>query len=61
MQMCSYMKHKFFSAIVPYPEVFVGLSNSTVVLFAGMFIIGAMIFQMVLHKNRRRNSKKIGN
>ena len=30
--------------IIPMKEVFSGLSNSTVVLFAGMFVIGASMF-----------------
>lgn len=30
--------------IIPMKEVFSGLSNSTVVLFAGMFVIGAAMF-----------------
>ena len=35
---------------IPAKQVFSGLSNSTVVLFAGMFVVGASMFYTVLHK-----------
>ena len=35
---------------IPAKQVFSGLSNSTVVLFAGMFVVGASCFIQVLHK-----------
>ena len=34
-----------FAGLVPMKSVFTGLSNSTVVLFAGMFVISAAMFQ----------------
>ena len=34
-----------FLGVLTPAEVFAGLSNSTVVLFAGMFVIGAAMFQ----------------
>ena len=36
---------------IPTKEVFSGLSNSTVVLFAGMFVVGAAMFYTGLAQN----------
>jgi di/tricarboxylate transporter len=33
-----------FLGFIPTKQVFSGLSNSTVVLFAGMFVVGAAMF-----------------
>ena len=35
---------------IPAKQVFSGLSDSTVVLFAGMFVVGAAMFHTVWHR-----------
>ena len=37
--------------LIPAKQVFTGLANSTVVLFAGMFVVGASMFYTGLAKN----------
>ncbi len=45
--------------IIPVNTVFSGLSNSTVVLFAGMFVIGAAMFHTGLAQTIGENVEKI--
>jgi len=45
--------------IIPMKEVFSGLSNSTVVLFAGMFVIGASMFHTGLAQKLGENVVRV--
>ena len=46
--------------VLPSKQVYAGLSNSTVVLFGGMFVIGAAMFRDRPCRSNRRSRRQEG-